>query len=201
MARRGTPRTGLDFYPTPPWATRALIEHVRLGAGIRVLEPAAGAGSMVGPLAEAGCEVTASDIHDYGAGYPTSDFLSAPPPARRYDWMITNPPFRLGEAFALQGLHHADNAALLCRLAWLETKARWEHLWDKAPFAEVLVFTERVVLVKGRLPGPRDTTATAYAWFVFRRGHHGPPTVAWVPPGTKDRLSGPPQATLFKAHQ
>ena len=42
-----------DHYPTPCWATRALIEHVLLGTvrGQTCLEPACGAGDMARPLA------------------------------------------------------------------------------------------------------------------------------------------------------
>ena len=51
MAQRTEAKDSLDDFPTPPWATRALIEHV-VGAGGELrqqscLEPACGAGHMV----------------------------------------------------------------------------------------------------------------------------------------------------------
>ena len=43
-------------------------------------EPAANRGHMVRPLAEHFAHVSASDIHDYGAGYEVQDYLFGPPP-------------------------------------------------------------------------------------------------------------------------
>ncbi|HKH28695.1 MAG TPA: hypothetical protein VKA61_10220 [Sphingomicrobium sp.] len=50
MARRFEPMHSADDFPTPPWATRALFEHV-LGDVVPLrrmscLEPACGAGHM-----------------------------------------------------------------------------------------------------------------------------------------------------------
>jgi hypothetical protein len=68
MASRQEP-DGLDFFPTPPWATRSLMERVlpHLGAVPcgTIWEPAAGEGHMSGVLAEYG-GVYASDIHPHG---------------------------------------------------------------------------------------------------------------------------------------
>jgi hypothetical protein len=72
MATRIEPSDGLDDFPTPPWATRALIEHViQGGPDLRsqiCLEPACGAGHMAKVLAEYFGDVRASDIHPYGLG-------------------------------------------------------------------------------------------------------------------------------------
>jgi hypothetical protein len=56
MAQRIEAQDSLDDFPTPPWATRALIEHV-LGGKKRVksqvcLEPACGSGHMAKVLSE-----------------------------------------------------------------------------------------------------------------------------------------------------
>ena len=76
MQQRGLPADSLDFFPTPPWAMRALIGHVLPElAGSVICEPACGAGDMARPLAEVACEIYASDIHDYGFGYAARDFL------------------------------------------------------------------------------------------------------------------------------
>jgi hypothetical protein len=59
MAQRIEAQDSLDDFPTPPWATRALIEHV-LGGKKRVksqevcLEPACGFGHMAKVLSQ-GC--------------------------------------------------------------------------------------------------------------------------------------------------
>ena len=96
MAQRTEPADSADDFPTPPWATRALLEHVipDLGPfnGQTCLEPACGAGHMAKPLAEYFGEVRASDAFDYGFG-PVSDYLAASIEAGSVDWVITNPPF------------------------------------------------------------------------------------------------------------
>jgi hypothetical protein len=49
MADRREPADGLDYFPTPPWATRALFAHVLLEFGVVAIgsawEPACGDGS------------------------------------------------------------------------------------------------------------------------------------------------------------
>lgn len=53
MAQRHEAADSADDFPTPPWATRALIEHV-IGVeavrGLTCLEPACGRGYMARPL-------------------------------------------------------------------------------------------------------------------------------------------------------
>ena len=71
MAQRFEPKNSLDDFPTPPWATRALLEHVLAGKEISKIncwEPACGRGYMAEPLKEYFQSVHASDIHDYGYG-------------------------------------------------------------------------------------------------------------------------------------
>src|SRR6266545_4772560 len=102
MAQRAELKNSLDDFPTPPWATRALIEHVVVSRGslssMTCLEPACGRGHMSVALAHYFREVTSFDVFDYGFG-ETADFLKSKHPDRSFDWVITNPPFRLGEDF------------------------------------------------------------------------------------------------------
>ena len=72
MAQRSEARDSLDDFPTPPWATRALIEHVLDDKAslseLVCLEPACGAGHMANVLSEYFGEVRCADIHAYGSG-------------------------------------------------------------------------------------------------------------------------------------
>ena len=56
MAQRVEPKDSADDFPTPPWATRALLEHVLRNPGelatMRCLESACGAGHMAKVLKE-----------------------------------------------------------------------------------------------------------------------------------------------------
>src|SRR3546814_3104060 len=84
MAQRVEAHDSLDYFPTPPWATRALIEHVLIGTGWSksllarqiVWEPACGQGHMVIGLEGSFYAIWASDVHDYGLeGAFVHDFL------------------------------------------------------------------------------------------------------------------------------
>lgn len=170
MQRRAEPHDSLDDFPTPPWATRALCEWIfaPISRGtMAVREPAANRGHMVRPLSEYFAEVEASDVHDYGVGFPVRDYLF-PEPLGDVDWTITNPPFRLAEAFIARALATSRRGvAVIVRSAFLEGVGRHERLFGVTPPSDVLQFAERVVMHKGRL-APEGSTATAYCWLVWR---------------------------------
>ena len=171
MQQRTEAHDSLDDFPTPPWATRALLAEIRKRGwdlGLTCREPAANRGHMVKPLREQFASVDAADIHDYGAGFPVQDFLFGPMPDQ-VDWSITNPPFRLAEQFIAR--MHATSSigcAVLVRSAFLEGVNRHASLFSKLPPRLILQFTERVVMHRGRLSAD-GSTATAYCWLVWLR--------------------------------
>lgn len=166
MAQRQEARDSLDFFPTPAWATRALLSDVlAVPRGVYTAwEPACGAGHMARPMAEYFKIVHASDCHDYGFG-ALDDFLM--PSNLRADWIITNPPFRLAREFALAALERANwGVALLVRSVWAEGIERYETLFKPHPPSIEAQFCERVPMVKGRVD-PNASSATSYAWFIW----------------------------------
>lgn len=184
MAQRHEAADSPDDFPTPCWATRALIEHV-IGVedvrGLSCLEPACGRGYMAKPLTEYFSTVDAADAYHYGFA-PVRDFLTYPYEARSHDWVITNPPFRLAEEFVERAMVVArKGVAILARTVFLESVGRYENIFSKRPPSIFAQFTERVPMVKGRVD-PKASTATGYAWFVWRLDRDTPPTLAWVPP-------------------
>lgn len=187
MAQRAEPHDSLDFFPTPPWATRALCEHVIPTAMHIAWDPACGRGDMVRPLQEYCLAVAGSDVHDYGADFVQHDFLMPfmPDGIGCTDWIITNPPFRLGVEFARRALQLMEEgavekgAALLVRTAFLESVER-HRLFTEFPPAVVAQFVERVPMVKGRLDRAAST-ATSYAWIVWARGRTDT-RLRWIPP-------------------
>jgi hypothetical protein len=197
MAQRAkTAPDELDFFPTPPWATRALIEHVIIGGGWRsdnlaamsCEEPACGQGHMARPLAEYFHTVFAADCHDYGYG-DVRDFLMPGKPLRRCNWIITNPPFRLAPAFVTQALGIAKTGvAMLVRTAFLEGVGRYQSLFSQHRPLFVAPFTERVPMVKGRLDRAASS-ATSYCWIVWAtsndRPHFLDTHLKWIPPCRK----------------
>lgn len=205
MASRHEPPDSLEFFPTPPWATRALFEHV-IGRGFHgssVWEPAAGEGHMAEVLREYFRSVWASDVHDYGRGYRVGTFVGEGPDAAYHpglpDWVITNPPFSLARDFVIKALGEVqDGVAILIRTAWLEGVERFETLFQYRPPAIVAQFVERVPMQKGKWD-PDGGTATAYAWIVWRIGYHMPPRFVWIPPGCRAGLTRPDDRARFAA--
>lgn len=193
MAQRVEAHDSLDHFPTPPWATRALCEWLigrkEAGLGCNVWEPACAEGHMSRALAEYFGSVTSSDVCPYGFG-EVADFLFQRDPLNPPDWIITNPPFRLGEQFAIHALDIAGyGVALLVRTAFLESAARHASLFSYKPPTYVLQFVERVPMFKGRLD-PKGSTATAYCWLVWHKGRLGETRFHWISPCRK-RLERP----------
>jgi hypothetical protein len=184
-AQRIEPKDSPDDFPTPPWATRALIEHV-IGdkpslASMSCLEPACGAGHMAKVLEEYFGEVRCADAFHYGYG-PVQDFLTYPYEANAVDWVITNPPFRLAEEFVARASRIArKGVAILARTVFLESVGRYEAIYRQTPPTKFAQFVERVPMIKGRLDA-KATTATGYAWFVWEKPARKEPHLIWFRP-------------------
>lgn len=213
MARRVEPPDSLEFFPTPPWATRALFTHVLPSIGVRVgpdrwpcaWEPACGAGHMSVVLEEFCAPMIATDVFDYAQGdrarwpagcWQTLDFLDPTASYPVVDWIITNPPFRTAVEFALLGLERArEGVALLVRTQWLESVGRYDRLFKDRPPSIFAPFVERVPMVKGRWD-PTASTATSYAWFVWVKGTAEEWRTLLIPPGCRRALSRPEDLKL-----
>lgn len=200
MQRRRVAPDSLDYYPTPPFATRALLEFFaeQLGAPLSELtawEPACGEMHMVRPMREAFAAVRASDVHRYGDDHELIDFTITGATEPAVDILMSNPPFRLAQAFIETGLKVARRAvAMLVRSAFLEGQDRHSKLWTAQPPSFVLQFVERVVMLEGRLvragsvdpfaeePGTKASSATAYCWLVWVIGDAAETRLRWIAP-------------------
>lgn len=158
-----------DCYETPPIATRALLRNERIAP--KVWEPCCGPGAMVSILRDAGHEVIATDLVDYGCPESAAgvDFLMETTAPEDVDEIVTNPPYKLSDAFVEHGLRLCRRVIILQRLAYLEGVSR-SRLIDQ--------HLERVWLGRERLPmmhrhgydGKKVSSAgMPFAWFVFRR--------------------------------
>jgi len=189
MGSRQEPDASLDYFPTPPWATRTLVEVVLPQVGINakqlgyVWEPACGEGHMAEVLAEY-TDVSASDVFDYGYG-TVEDFLKSD---LRTEWIISNPPFGdKATEFISRALTLSTNVAMFLQLRYLEGISRYEAIFQRYPPTLCAFFVERVNLCKGRWD-PDGTTATAYCWLVWISGK-GPRPPFWIPPGQREALT------------
>lgn len=192
MAQRIEPHDSLDDFPTQPWATRAFVEHVLQPMGIdpfdlTVWEPCCNRGYMARPLLEYFGRVYTSDVHDYGwqGQERTCDFLWPDnEPDRNIDWVIANPPFKLAQQFIERGLSVArDGVAVIVRSQFSEGVGRYNDLYGPNPPTAEVHYAERVPMVKGRCD-PKASTATAYSWFMWRKGAERLPSI-WIPPCRK----------------
>lgn len=175
---------GPDFYPTPRWATYALIDNESFEG--EIWECACGDGAMSEVLKETGSQIISTDLYARGYGESGFDFLSEQLSSKN---IITNPPFHSAEGFVEAALKKADRKfALLLRLAFLEGAKRANNIFHKNPPARVWVFSERITFYpKGVKKAGSGTTA--YAWFVWDKAHRGSTQLAWFKPGYKARYS------------
>lgn len=211
MQQRAEPDDSLDDFPTPPWASRALMEHALLrflppARGLIGLEPCCNRGFMAKPLMEYLGAVWTSDIFDYGwrGQLAVADFLfpgyEVPP---GLDLVFANPPFRLALEFIHRSLKIARlGCAMLVRTAFMEGGDRYNQLYRATPPTIVAPFAERVIMHKGILRDPnklywdaeaidpktgkkgawkKPSTATSYCWMIWLHGVARQPPI-WIPP-------------------
>ena len=177
-----TAPSGADFYPTPAWATEALLDYESFEGD--VWEPACGDGAMAKVLTNAGLTVYSTDLHNRGFGVPGINFLMTKGWA--LDNIITNPPFGLAEEFILRALCMAKKkVAIFSRLAILESAGRYRNVFKDNPPARVLVFSERVTLYPSGIV-TAGTSTIAYSWIIWDKADKSERcTLSWIAPGRK----------------
>ena len=201
MQQRHVDRSGLDLFPTPPWAGRGFLHYMVPDiSGKKVWDPAAGKGHLTHVFNGFDCDVFASDIVDHGQlGEPldaVGDFLCEINPiipkfkggSDQADWIITNPPFNAAAEFVETALGYGANVALLCRIAFLEGKGRFNELFLKNPPSFVAVHAERVPMCAD-VWDPSLSTASCYAWFVWKAHGSNVTELRHVPPDCKAKFS------------
>jgi hypothetical protein len=181
----------LDYYPTPPYATRALFKHVMPAysfGSMTCLEPACGGGHMSEVLKDHFEKVISTDVENYGYG-EEKDFLHDFQMDSKPDWIITNPPYNLATEFVVQALGLAQlGVAIFTRLQFLESVFRYNVIFRDRPPMVVAPFVERVHLKKGEVVRHCGSTC-CYVWMVWNlRKYHvldEISRVVWIPPCRK----------------
>lgn len=141
-------RRDLDFYPTPPDVTHALMRFLELKPCL-ILEPACGDGAMAEVLKQYGHDVVSSDIRHTGYGNGGIDFLET---SADYDAVITNPPFNVSEEFIRHALTQAGTVAMVLKSQYWHAKKR-SLLFNEFPPAYVLPLTWRPDFMGGERGG------------------------------------------------
>lgn len=191
----------LDYFPTQPWAARAMAELVmRVDPSARsAWESACGEGIMAHGMADYFDRLVMSDVHDYGVGAHVLDFLrpNLSPPGGPVDWIFTNPPFEHAKDFVTLSRQRARRGvAMFVRLGFQETVGRFELFSGPMRATLACPFAERVGIKLGdcALSG---NTAMAYMVVIWvtdpelARDYPDETLLRPFPPGTRDRLSRP----------
>lgn len=178
--KRNADLGGPDFFPTPAWATHALVDNERFDGDI--WESACGNGAMTRVLETAGNQVRSSDLYDRGFGEIGIDFTTT---RERADNIVTNPPYNSAEGFVRSGVKLAGKKfALLLRLAFLEGANRANTIFSECPPSRVWVFSERITFYMHGATAKGSGT-TAYAWFVWDKDAPEGTELKWFKPGYK----------------
>jgi hypothetical protein len=167
---------GADLYETPAEAVHALLRVEQLPQ--TVWEPAAGPGSIVRVLREAGHVVVATDLNDWGCPASESriDFLLETRAPADAECVITNPPYKLAEQFVSHALELVPRVIMLLRSAFYESERRTPIL-ESGSLARIHQFRNRLPMMhRHGWAGPRATSSIQFAWFVWDKNHSGPTT-------------------------
>ncbi len=150
-----------DFYPTPAWATEALLRSVPEIGG-PILEPCSGAGDITRILITAGHQVATNDLNPRTDADTHEDAAIAS--LRGHDWIVSNPPFNQAPAIVANAVRHARvGVAMLLRLSFLEpcdNRARWleSHPPDRLLILPRISFT-----------GDGNTDSVTCGWMVWAK--------------------------------
>lgn len=177
-----------DFYATPFNATEAILNKVKLNGSI--LEPAAGQGHISKILKDyyPYNEIISTDLIQREERFGISiqggiDFLTYSF-NRKFDNIITNPPFNLAQEFIEKALTLSnDKVIMFAKIQLLEGSKRRE-LFDSSPLKYIYVFTKRVNPLRNGEEldekGKPWASTMCFAWFVWEHGYEGEPVVRWL---------------------
>ena len=172
-----------DWYVEPRWVSERLFA-VESFEGV-IWEPACGIGRIVDSAINARVRCVASDLIDRAAGrfMAPIDFLRCNLPWPDCYGIVSNPPFKIAEAFVKHALELAPKkVAMLLPANWVQGDKRSRWL-ETTPLARVYFITPRpsmppgTVVAAGVKPG---NGIQDYAWFVWSRGHIGPADIRWL---------------------
>ncbi|WP_300954263.1 NAD(P)-dependent oxidoreductase [uncultured Clostridium sp.] len=173
-------RQSEDYYATEPKATQLLLEVEQFSPVI--WECACGGGHLAQVLENNGYEVIATDLIYRGYGDKESlNFLEETLDEFEGD-IITNPPYKYALEFvqkALDSVQVGRKVAMFLKLQFLEGKARKQFFLENPPKV-VYVSSSRLNCAMNGDFDKYESSAIAYAWFVWEKGFKGDPIIKWI---------------------
>ena len=174
-----------DYYATPKEATESLLDLFDLSDCETFYEPACGEGHISKVLLNRfkNTLVRSTDLINRGYDIGGVDFLKLDY-EKKWDCIITNPPFKLSQGFIEKGLRLSNKYVIMfAKIQLLEGVAR-RKLFDKFPPKYIYVFTDRVNPLRNGSPvdenGKKWASTMCFAWFVWEIGFEGEPIVRWL---------------------
>lgn len=114
--QRLIPKGGNDCVMTPPQLAQDVVNYFQTNYQIfcddSMIEPCRGTGSFFNAMKE----IVAPQNVDWCELSEGIDFLAKDFGDKRYDWIITNPPFSKFRAFLKKSMEVADNVVFLCTI-------------------------------------------------------------------------------------
>lgn len=177
-----------DFYSTARSSIVALLNEEIFDGNI--LEPAAGQGHISTVLKEyyPNSEIISTDLIQREDKFNCNiqgniDFLTYDY-NRKFDNVITNPPFNLAKEFVEKSLIISNKkVAMFAKIQFLESKGR-KSMFKNTPLKYVYVFSERQNPCRNgeelNENGKPWSTVMCFAWFVWEQGYIGEPIIKWL---------------------
>ncbi len=171
-------RQSEDYYATEPIAGYLLLEvEPELN---NIWECACGEGHLARVFDEAGKLGKATDLIDrrYGA---VEDFLLNTEPYPNGD-IVTNPPYCVAQQFVEHALSKVDEGRYVCmflKVLFLETQKR-QKLFTQYPPKVIYISSSRINCAKNGDFKTYNSSAIAYAWYVWIKGYKGETVVRWI---------------------
>lgn len=185
-----------DFYATQPKSVEALFNIHDFGSDLfkmSVLEPCCGMGHISEVLKTKFKKVTSTDLIYRGYGKKKSiDFLTKNYGDKKFDWVITNPPFKYAQGFIEKALSICNvGVAMFLKVQFLESKNRYDFFKNNK-LKWFYPFSERQPAFKyGLSLNPKDgkpwSSMAFYAWYVWEKDYEGDIVCRHIPPTTNNK--------------
>lgn len=171
-----------DYYSSNPSIIDDLFSKVKLEGTI--WENACGKGDLSKRMEEYGFKVFSSDLIDRGYG-EMNDYLKNPTFYRAHN-IVTNPPFKFAKSWVKIALKHTPGkVCILHKIQFLDSKERFNELFNIGNLEKVIVYSRRIGFHKGGVESPGGMMT--FAWFVFDRKYVGKPEIDWFDPDRNEK--------------
>lgn len=172
-------RQDLDFYQTPSYATKTLIERFDFKSSF-IWEPMAGNGMIAKELIKSGLDVYATDIverdfklNDIVDYFDTNSFEVS----KGSFAIVTNPPYEFANKFLEHTLStiKPKTCCLFLPVRYLEGQKRYDSIYSKYRPNKVLMYVKRLGcftekdVKEGKVTERGVGSAVAYMWLCFDR--------------------------------